>query len=989
MRTHSSFLLGFLVLCSLLPFSCRRAEGQTPHPRLFIDQEDIETIRNKANRDDEQNYAAIAHEAVRAANGLVSREIPIYEEPGAWPHLYVCDGKGDGDDDPNDGCGGRLLFEENRPHEHLCPRCGTVYRGLPYDEAWISLYNNAVSHHIRNLGLAYLLTEDVSYASKAAQLCLQYADLYTEFPLSDVWGGESHVAARLYAQTLDESVWVFEILWGLDLIYDSGVFAESEKRHIENDLLRPVVDTLSRTNLGASNIQGWVSSAIGAIGFFLGDEDMIDRSINGSVGYEFLLENMFDLDGFSVEGSTSYHYYAVRPLLYLTRIADRNGRPLWDERIQRTLITPLHLVHPDGRFPRLNDAGENHLRNHAEIYELGNGLSSEPMFDRVLTEIYRKQGNRRTNHLALFAGNDFDDTHALDGLGDPPESLGMEIAVGAQSELRYRLLIDRAPHGGYHGHDDKLNVILYAQARELIPDFGMGGFVDKLFSGWLRRTIAHNTVLVGAYGQNSGNDVLSPLLFRSTVFPFFQVFSVEAPDRVYPGRTQVQRTVMKVQNEYVIVFDSVAETSEPIDVAWHAYGRFAPPENVRETDLLDQWKSSINGYQFLEAPWFVSEGRQETVMEIPPQQDPAQVVWRFPLSLSDDMEELTFWDGECALADHAIEGASSLRFLALPNRTVSVTKDITHPELDLSELRRLEFDYFLEEGHPETFSVVLQHLPGHDRSWWSITPLEAGVWHHAVIDLEHPERVLGGSNNRSRLQFSMSAAGEIDESFFVYVDNVRAFSGDGEENPLIIGLSAQIISTPPASQLLADGPGFRAGDRHGVLLSRIPGRNAEVLTLLEAYSSIPQRTLVSFEKGDIQVNSDNWTDRISSGGSMKSFALYRKKHDGVPDRILLLNRGSIDIGNYRIESEDSFDLDFQFIRAAEFPKSFNYRTRSPDDSFFLWAHLNGSEVFLDDVSDVVDVVRHEGESRIGPLPGGEHRIDIVPTETEVEKWDIH
>ena len=184
MHAWLSVLFSFFVFSFLTHLSSWSAEEQTLHPRLFLNHDDIQTIRSRAQRDDDQNYAAIAHEAIRAANAVVSRDVPIYEEPGAWPHLYVCDGKGDGDDDPNDGCGGRLLFEENRPHTHICPRCGTVYRGSPSDEAWISLYNDTVSRHIRNLGLAYLLTEDLSYATKAAQLCLRYADLYPEFRLA-------------------------------------------------------------------------------------------------------------------------------------------------------------------------------------------------------------------------------------------------------------------------------------------------------------------------------------------------------------------------------------------------------------------------------------------------------------------------------------------------------------------------------------------------------------------------------------------------------------------------------------------------------------------------------------------------------------------------------------------------------------------------------------------------------------------------------------
>jgi len=57
------------------------------------------------------------------------------------------------------------------------------------------------------------------------------------------------------------------------------------------------------------------------------------------------------------------------------------------------------------------------------------------------------------------------------------------------------------PHGGAHGHADKLNIVLYAQGRQWIPDFGSMPYGTKLKEEWTAQTISHNTVVVDGVSQ--------------------------------------------------------------------------------------------------------------------------------------------------------------------------------------------------------------------------------------------------------------------------------------------------------------------------------------------------------------------------------------------------------------------------------------------------------------------------------------------------------
>ena len=451
--------------------------------------------------------------------------------------------------------------------------------------------------------------------------------------------------------------------------------------------------------------------------------------------------------------------------------------------------------------------------------------------------------------------------------------------------------------------------------------------------------------------------------------------------------------MIRVESDYLIVLDTIADGQPPIDVAWHAYGRFAGSTGDRynPTGLLDRWRSSINGYQYLRPPWFFADGPKRDILEIPPDEGPTRVVWRLPLSLSDDMEDLTLWEGECALSDNRTEGASSLRFLALPNRTVRVGKDISHPHQDFSSLRTLEFDYYLEQGQATGLSVILQHLPAYDRSAWHLEPLEPGIWHHAGIDLLNPDEILGGAYGRSRLEFAVSAVGEPEDSFFVYIDNVQARSASAPEEPLVIGLAATVLSTPAASHLLADGPGLRPGDRHPILLSRVPGKDATYLTLVEMYAGDPRWRLTASPDGTFRVSSGDVTDVVSIDSIRHTCALARNYRDGTPELLVLFNRMTGEVGSCEVESSQPIDLELQITAAHGGAVEYSYRTGSEDDSFFLRTAPPGPySIVLFDGAPWDQALLHVGETiELGPIPGGSHRIQFVGATTAIEEWHAH
>ncbi len=57
------------------------------------------------------------------------------------------------------------------------------------------------------------------------------------------------------------------------------------------------------------------------------------------------------------------------------------------------------------------------------------------------------------------------------------------------------------PHGGGHGHPDKLNLVLYAQGRQWLPDFGSMPYESSWKAQWTAHTISHNTVVIDGISQ--------------------------------------------------------------------------------------------------------------------------------------------------------------------------------------------------------------------------------------------------------------------------------------------------------------------------------------------------------------------------------------------------------------------------------------------------------------------------------------------------------
>jgi hypothetical protein len=134
------------------------------------------------------------------------------------------------------------------------------------------------------------------------------------------------------------------------------------------------------------------------------------------------------------------------------------------------------------------------------------GWWPQPQYRDLLAAIYRRQP--RDSEEALLYGPDHMQAGdaAAGGLSRPrsavlPHSGFAMVRSDDALERQSLALLKYGPHGGSHGHPDKLAITLYARGRAAAVDLGSQGYGIHLHREWYRQTVSHNTVLVSGRAQ--------------------------------------------------------------------------------------------------------------------------------------------------------------------------------------------------------------------------------------------------------------------------------------------------------------------------------------------------------------------------------------------------------------------------------------------------------------------------------------------------------
>ncbi len=526
-------------------------------PTAYFSQRTLDEIKAKMGR---YKWARDEVAAARgAADSWLREPIPFPEGPTGWYHDYFC---------PDHGV--KLTYDRKRPREHVCPEDGKVWTGPKLDAYWVATTLNSVLGATRDAALVYALGEGEPYAELAAKSLDDFATYYQR-RVSD------RKPPRLMWQSLDEATYVLAAVQAYELVYDSPAMTDERRRHIEDDWLRPTAEFLETQRKTIHNIHCWYNAAICAIGLVLGAQDMVSFAVDGpGHGFRQQIEKGVMADGYWFEGSYGYHFYTLSALANLIFPALNNGIDLQPQlaRVREMYLAPINMATAEWLVPPTNDSGRTgNVLAATGHYETALSLfPEEPAFAALLAEAYKTRG--RSGRQALLWG-----PVALSEGAPLPARRSMDFSASGLAVLRMPagqyenyVMLDYGPHGGGHGHPDKLNIIIGGLGQILAPDPGSAGYGMPLHGQWYKQTLSHNTITVDHQSQKPATGRL--VLFRGE--GPLQYMSATAHD-AYPD-VAWQRTVWLAAKGYLVVMDHLtSDTEHTFDWAYHNYGELSLP----------------------------------------------------------------------------------------------------------------------------------------------------------------------------------------------------------------------------------------------------------------------------------------------------------------------------------------------------------------------------------------------------------------------------
>jgi hypothetical protein len=429
---------------------------------------------------------------------FLDHPVAVPTEPGGYYHDYFC---------PDHGV--QLHFDPASPQHHRCPLDNVIWQGERFDAAWRWFVNNRLAESALRLAVLWRLEGDPAHLAPVIQTLTGYAEQYANYQKVPRTVANPGVATYT---TLDESVWVLPLAWAFDLVRDQ--LSAPVREAIAQQLFTPVADHLIAHHFGGiHNFACWHNAAIGTIGVLLDRADLVAFAMESDFGCYNQLQRGVLADGLWFEGSFSYHFYTVYALLTLAKALrhhhdyDLRQRP----DLRAMLLAPIQSAYPDWSLPAPNDCWYftsllsdccHGVPPGPAFYEIGYAWFDEPRFGEVLQRAYQ-QGPRDTLDALLWGRNELPSTPLtlLPSVHLPASGYAILRSTPTTATEQCYLLLKYGPHGGGHGHPDKLSLILSAYGQRLSPDLGTPGYGLDLFESWYRQTICHNTVTIDGYSQ--------------------------------------------------------------------------------------------------------------------------------------------------------------------------------------------------------------------------------------------------------------------------------------------------------------------------------------------------------------------------------------------------------------------------------------------------------------------------------------------------------
>lgn len=426
------------------------------------------------------------------ADKLLQKDLTVPSQAAGHSSWYVCKN------------GTPLVYENGG---HYCPSEKLFYFGKKYDAGWRFYRHNELVQALKTLSTAYAISGDEKYAAAGKKILLGYAQSYPAYETQSRGG-------KLYWQSLDEAVSMIDIIQAYDFLFNSKNFTDDEKRSVELNLILSSAETLKSYPMDKSNWQAWHNTAIAMAGFATGYQSLINEAIDGNIGFNYLMEKGVLSDGFWWEGSLAYHSYTLAPLNILAEGALNWGYNLFEsEPLKKMFDVPILYSYPNFVLPSNNDGGKfgtsliNSISSRGfNEYESAFSRYKDSSYGWLLDSKYKNMN--RGGDFALFFGEASIASQERPSISSYNfNNIGHAILRSDAENVKDQIFImmDYGPHGGSHGHYDKLSIDFFGAGKMLAPDFGTPAYSHPLYRTWYKQTLSHNTVVIDGKSQSESS----------------------------------------------------------------------------------------------------------------------------------------------------------------------------------------------------------------------------------------------------------------------------------------------------------------------------------------------------------------------------------------------------------------------------------------------------------------------------------------------------
>lgn len=440
----------------------------------------------------------------KEVDGFASR---FHDDPShlsGWGHRYFC---------PDDG--GRLIFDPEKPHEHVCSVCGKQFTGKVFDEAWVVFYRNLAFVTVEKAAILYKVTGEPRYLETVKDILSFYTHHYDSFPLhtkeGELFSDESKAdwgCGRIMPQGLNESIIMVRSILTLEILKEDldGDFKKQFHESFVIPFYRMIMPQVNKVH----NIPCWNLAGLGCAALYFDDKDMVDFVFHGAFNIRRQLSEGVTSDGFWYEGSIHYNFFlleGVTTLLLFCHLYNVDFGFESEQTVIRMLQAAYAFAFDNHRFPVPNDGWPDlNLKTFSYVYYmLAKVTGEDSSIGNLIKNIEAGKEKRQT--LPLSESYYVNNVVPLERLMFAYDwnMRSFEVVKGKSALYRrslFAMLRDGKTNlffkyglnGPSHAHPDILEFELAYGERMVSRDLSNAGYYSNLCNTWHRKTACHNTL---------------------------------------------------------------------------------------------------------------------------------------------------------------------------------------------------------------------------------------------------------------------------------------------------------------------------------------------------------------------------------------------------------------------------------------------------------------------------------------------------------------